>query len=95
MEQIHRIELSAQDQDLNKDVEAEYGCHASAGLHFDDVTDHIGQGVDRRDPQVRISGERHSQCHEEKRDTVEQDPNPPLGQCAFSHNNLIPHRGSR
>ena len=46
LEQVYRIELFAQKQDLYKDIEAEYDRDAGAGLHFYNITDDIRERVD-------------------------------------------------
>ena len=46
LEQVDRIELFTQKQDLHKDIEAEYDRNAGSGLHFYDITDDIRERVD-------------------------------------------------
>ena len=46
LEQVDRIELFPQKQDLHKDIEAEYDRNAGSGFHFYDITDDIRERVD-------------------------------------------------
>ena len=85
LEEVDRIEFPAQQDDLYEDVKAEDGGHTCAGLSLQDVTDDVGEGVDRRDPQIGIGGERYAERHTEQGDAVKEDSDPPLGKCAFSH----------
>ena len=46
LEQVDRIELLSQQQNLHKDIEAEYDRNAGSGFHFYDITDDIRERVD-------------------------------------------------